>query len=124
MACKHYRWEEVAREELNPLLARQMISGEKVMAARIYLRKGAIVPAHKHESEQVTCVLEGCLRFQFDQAPPGKAGETIVKAGEVFVVPSNLGHGVEALEDTVSLDIFSPIREDWLRGDDQYLRKT
>ena len=123
MNCKHYRWENVPREELGPLLARQMISGEKATVARIYLRKGAVVPAHRHEGEQFSYLLEGEMRFQVEPAAPEDRKEVIVKAGEVLCIASNVMHSAEALQDTISLDIFSPRREDWLRGDDQYLRR-
>jgi len=42
---------------------------------------------------------------------------------QVLVIPSNIEHGAVALEDTIDLDIFNPIREDWLKGQDQYLRQ-
>ena len=102
---------------MNPLLARQVVTGEKAMVARVYLKKGCVVPAHSHVSEQVTYILEGALKFEI----PGQ-DDIVVRAGEVLVIPSNVVHSAIALEDTVDLDIFSPIREDWLNGTDQYLR--
>jgi quercetin dioxygenase-like cupin family protein len=54
---------------------------------------------------------------------PENPKEVIVRAGEVLCIASNVMHSAEALQDTISLDIFSPRREDWLRGDDQYLRR-
>lgn len=87
------------------------------MLARIILRKGSIVPLHSHDNEQITYVLDGALKFLID----GK--ELIVRSGEILVIPSNLPHSAEALEDTVDLDIFCPPREDWIRGTDAYLRK-
>ena len=87
------------------------------MLSRIILRKGSIVPQHSHDNEQITYVLEGALKFVIE----GK--ELIVRSGEILVIPSNLPHSAEALEDTVDLDIFCPPREDWIRGTDAYLRK-
>jgi quercetin dioxygenase-like cupin family protein len=105
-------------EKLNPLVDRQMIYGERAMLARIILRKGAIVPRHSHENEQITYVLDGALRFTLDD------GRVItVRAGELLVIPSNLPHQAEALEDTVDLDVFDPPRVDWIAGTDAYLRK-
>ncbi len=117
MSCEHLQWQNVRRERLNPLLERQVVSGEKAMVARVYLQKGCVVPPHSHISEQVTYILEGALKFQL-------AGQedVVVRAGEVLVIPSNVVHSAVALEDTVDLDIFSPIREDWLNGTDAYLR--
>lgn len=105
-------------EKLNPHIDRQMVYGDRSMLARIILRKGAIVPRHSHDNEQITYVLEGALRFTLDD------GQVItVRAGETLVIPSNLPHQAEALEDTVDLDVFAPPRADWIAGTDAYLRK-
>jgi quercetin dioxygenase-like cupin family protein len=114
---EHYNWEKMDREVVNPQLARKVISGEKVMVAQVFLAKGAEVPEHHHESEQITYILEGALEFQIE-------GQTIlVSAGEVLRIPSHVPHRAVALEDTLDLDVFSPIREDWLNGQDHYLRR-
>lgn len=121
--CEHLQWEKVRHEQLNPLLARQVVSGEKAMIARVYLRKGCYVPPHSHEGEQLSYILEGSLEFHIFDAP-GQAprDKIVVGAGEILVIPSNVVHAALALEDTVDLDIFSPIRHDWLNGTDNYLR--
>ncbi|HEY6445955.1 MAG TPA: cupin domain-containing protein [Acidobacteriaceae bacterium] len=105
-------------EQLNPLIDRQMVWGERGMLARIILRKGAIVPRHSHENEQITYVLDGALRFTL-----GDGRVITVGSGEVLVIPSNMPHQAEALEDTIDLDVFSPPRADWIAGADAYLRK-
>lgn len=94
-----------------------MISGKKVMLTQIFIKKGCVVPSHKHESEQITYVVEGLLELTL---PDGKVR---VGKGQVLVIPSNIEHSALALEDTLDVDIFSPIREDWLTGQDHYLRK-
>jgi quercetin dioxygenase-like cupin family protein len=114
---QHIRLQDMPVEHLNPLIDRQFVAGERSMLARIILRKGSIVPQHSHDNEQITYVLDGALKFIID----GK--ELVVRSGEVLVIPSNLPHSAEALEDTVDLDIFCPPREDWIRGTDAYLRK-
>lgn len=113
---KHYRWDDVPLEALSPTIGRRMITGEKSMAARVYLKKGAVVPEHKHENEQITFVLEGALQFQID------GGTVMVRAGEVLVIPSWMPHSATAIEDTDDLDFFCPPRQDWLTGNDAYLR--
>lgn len=105
-------------EQLNPFIDRQFVYGERAMLARLTLRRGALVPLHSHENEQITYVLEGALRFTF-----GDGREITVSTGEVLVIPSNLPHQAEALEDTIDLDIFTPPRADWIAGTDAYLRK-
>jgi quercetin dioxygenase-like cupin family protein len=88
-----------------------------VTIARLEIQKGATVPEHNHVNEQVSLVESGALQFSID------GQERIVRAGEVLVIPPEAKHGVVALEDTVVVDMFSPAREDWIRGDDAYLRR-
>jgi len=115
---KYTSWKDVELERLNPLLDRQMITGDKVMLARVLLKKGCVVPEHSHENEQVTYILEGALKFWIE----GK--EIVVRAGEVLCIPSNVPHKAEAVEDTVDLDVFYPPRQDWLNKTDGYLRQA
>ena len=114
---EHYTWDDMEKEVLSPTIARKIISGEKAMVAQVFLAKGAVVPEHHHESEQITYILEGALQFQID----GK--RIVVSAGQVLRIPSHMPHAAVALEDTLDLDIFSPIRQDWLAKDDAYLRR-
>ena len=114
---EHYTWDEMEKEVLSPTIGRKIIAGEKAMVAQVFLAKGAVVPEHHHESEQITYILKGALLFQID----GK--EVLVSAGEVLRIPSYMPHAAVAIEDTLDLDIFSPIRHDWLIKDDAYLRK-
>ena len=115
-----YRWDDMPKEQVSDTLARRLITGERVMLAHVYLKKGAIVPQHSHENEQVTYILEGGLRFWI-----GKKGSKVidVMAGEVLHIPSFVLHKAEALEDTLDVDIFSPPRQDWLDKTDDYLRR-
>jgi quercetin dioxygenase-like cupin family protein len=114
---QHVRLADMPTEHLNPLLDRQFVAGEKSMLARLRLRKGCIVPLHSHENEQITYILEGALKFSLQ----GK--DIVVRAGEILVIPSNVPHSAEAIEDTVDLDVFCPPRADWISGTDAYLRK-
>jgi quercetin dioxygenase-like cupin family protein len=114
---KHFRWNDVELEKLNPLLDRQLVVGEQIMVARVLMKKGCIVPQHRHTNEQVSYVLEGALKFWLD----GK--EIVVRSGEVLCIPSDMPHKAEAVEDTVDLDIFYPPRQDWIDKTDQYLRR-
>ncbi len=116
-----YRWTEIPPEQLSPTLTRQFLSGEQCMMARIVLQRGCVVPRHAHPNEQIAFILSGSLRFTLG-ADEHSATVHIVNAGEVLVIPANLPHAAEALEDTVDFDLFAPPREDWIRGDDAYLR--
>jgi quercetin dioxygenase-like cupin family protein len=113
---KYIPWNQVEREPLNDKIDREMVVGDKVMLARVFMKKGAHVPEHHHLNEQVTYILEGALKF----AIAGQ--EVVVKAGEVLCIPSDMPHEAWALEDTLDLDVFTPPREDWLNKTDAYLR--
>jgi quercetin dioxygenase-like cupin family protein len=114
--CKYVPWNTVEHEKLNDLIDREMVVGEKLMLARVFLKKGAHVPQHHHHNEQVTYIMEGALKFAID------GREIVVRAGEVLCIPSNMPHEAWALEDTLDLDVFNPPREDWLNKSDNYLR--
>lgn len=113
---KYTAWKDVEREHLNPQIDREMVVGDKIMLARVLMKKGAHVPLHQHHNEQLTYILEGALKFNVG----GK--EIVVRAGEVLCIPPNMPHEAWAVEDTVDLDVFNPPREDWLNKTDDYLR--
>jgi quercetin dioxygenase-like cupin family protein len=113
---KYLAWKDVEREKLNEKIDREMVVGDGLMLARVFIRKGGHVPLHHHHNEQVTYILEGALKFAID----GK--EIVVKAGEVLCIPPNMPHEAWAVEDTLDLDVFTPPREDWLNKSDGYLR--
>jgi len=115
-----YRWDQMPREEVSPMLDRRLITGERMMLAHVYLKKGCIVPRHQHENEQLTYILEGSLRFWIGE---DEREEKVVRAGEVLHIPSMVWHKAEALEDTLDVDVFSPPRQDWLDKTDAYLRR-
>ncbi len=110
-------WNEMPWEKVTSDISRKIISGTNEMIAHVLLKKGAIVPEHSHVSEQITYILEGALRFRIE------GRELVVSAGQVLVIPPNVPHTAIALEDTLDVDIFSPIRQDWLDGTDDYFHK-
>ena len=114
-----YRWNDMPKERVNAALDRRLVTGERMMLAHVYLKKGCIVPRHQHENEQITYILEGALHFWIGE---DESQEITVRAGEVLHIPSNVWHKAEALEDTLDVDVFSPPRQDWLEKTDSYLR--
>jgi quercetin dioxygenase-like cupin family protein len=114
---EYLSWQSVPLEIMSDMISRKIVTGDKAMVAQVFLKKDAVVPEHHHESEQITYILEGALKFEIE----GK--EIIVRKGEVLSIPSNVPHRAVALEDTIDLDIFSPIRTDWLSKNDAYLRR-
>lgn len=111
------KFDALDTDKMNPLITRQMINGNDATFARLVLLRGAIVPRHSHRSEQYTMIFSGALKFFFDDG-----STTTVHAGEILMIPENIPHSAEALEDTVDFDFFAPRREDWIRKDDAYLR--
>jgi unsaturated pyranuronate lyase len=108
MAAPLHRWDEIALEKITEMVSRKIVTGDREMLAQTYLKRGALVPLHSHASEQMTYVLQGALRFLVE------GEEVIVREGEVIHIPSGMPHQAEALEDTFELDVFSPVREDWI----------
>lgn len=115
-----YRWDSMKKERVSDMLERRLITGDRMMLAHVYLKKGCIVPKHSHENEQLTYILEGALRFWIGE---DQTQVLDVRAGEVLHLPSHVPHKAEALEDTLDVDVFSPPREDWLNKTDDYLRQ-
>jgi quercetin dioxygenase-like cupin family protein len=116
----HYTWDRIPKERMTAQIERRFVHGERAMVAQVFLKKGAIVPTHTHESEQITYILEGALRLWL-----GANGEqdVTVHAGEILTIPSKVPHRAEALEDTLDVDVFSPPRQDWIDKTDDYLRR-
>ena len=112
-----YNWNSIPEETLTPLLKRRVIHTPQMTIARLWMKKGAVVPTHHHVNEQVTNVESGSLQFNFPDET------VVVKAGESLRIEPNLPHSVDTLEDSVALDLFTPAREDWIKGDDAYLRR-
>lgn len=113
-------WKNVELETVSPMLSRKLLTGQRMMLAQVFLKKGCVVPRHQHENEQYTYILEGGLRFWIGE---DEKQVQDVRAGEVLHIPSMVWHKAEALEDTIDLDVFDPPREDWLKKTDAYLRK-
>lgn len=119
-SVRHFRWTDLPEERVTDTISRRLITGDDMMIAHVYLKKGALVPQHSHHNEQITYILSGALHFWIG-ADRGR--EVIVREGEVLHIPSNVPHEARALEDTLDVDVFSPPRQDWLDKTDAYLRR-
>jgi len=116
-APKLYHFDEMPFEKMTDLVSRRYIVGKNEMLVYFKLQKGAVIPEHHHPSEQITYILKGHVIVYSS----GK--EFHLKSGDVLAIPPNVPHRFVALEDTIDIDVFSPIREDWLKGTDDYLKK-
>lgn len=111
------RWDDIAAQEVASGISRQYLTASRITVAKFRLARGASVPTHAHEQEQVSCVVSGALEFHVG------GRDMIVGAGAVLQIPSWVEHGVTVLEDAEVIDVFSPVRQDWLDGTDTYFRK-
>jgi unsaturated pyranuronate lyase len=115
---EHHRWSDVAAEHINSSITRRYLMGDRITVAQLELKRGGVVATHAHENEQVSMVISGALKFLID------GREIILRGGEVLVIPGTVPHGVEVLEDTLVVDVFSPIRQDWIDKTDDYFARS
>lgn len=113
-------WDDVPTEQVTPQMERKLVYGDKIMVARMKFKDGFEVPLHHHENEQISHVISGTMRFWFGK---DKEQTMDLHAGEVVVIPANVPHAALMIGDCEGIDTWSPIREDWLDGTDDYLRK-
>jgi quercetin dioxygenase-like cupin family protein len=114
---KHHKFSEIPEEHVSELFSRRFFTGEKLTMAFITIKQGCVVPLHKHESEQFSYCISGSLRFVIGGA------ELVLRAGELVEIPAWVPHEAVADEDFTGIDVFAPIREDWVNGTDDYLRR-
>lgn len=109
LVSQSWNWATIAGEPLRDGLVRQMIHGERLMVCRLTIAPGTVTPAHRHAHEQITIVERGRVRYLLG------AEEKIFGPGDVILLPGDLWHGATMLdEEVVLVDIFSPVREDFL----------
>ena len=103
-----FRWNDLPLEKVTEMISRKIIAGHSQMLVQVYLKRGAQIPMHSHENEQMVYVLQGMLRCLVGR------DHVTVREGEVLHIPSGVRHQVEAVEDTFELVAFTPIRDDWV----------
>jgi quercetin dioxygenase-like cupin family protein len=109
-----FRWDDVPLESLTPLISRRVIHGAKTTAAWLDLKAGALVGRHQHPNEQLSMVVSGCLELHFDDRV------VTLRSGDMLLIPPDVPHAAAAIQDTIAVDLFSPVREDWQRGESNY----
>jgi len=87
---------------------RVLVWSGKLMMTQVSFKKGCVGDLHSHPHEQISYVVEGEFNYTVGEE------KYHMKAGSAIYVPSNVKHQVEALTDAVLLDVFTPIREDYL----------
>ena len=116
-ATAHHRWSDISPEAIGSLIERRYFNGERMTVARLDLKRTAGTRTHTHEAEELLCVLTGALKVTVD------GDETILREGELIQTRGGVPHAIEALEDTVLLAVFSPIRQDWIDKTDTYFKR-
>ncbi|MBP2626027.1 MAG: Cupin domain containing protein [Firmicutes bacterium] len=81
--------------------------GEKSLLGEFVLEAGAILPPHAHPHEQIGYLVSGALDFIID------GQEYSAKPGDSWVIPGNVAHTAKALETSVAIEVFVPVREDY-----------
>jgi quercetin dioxygenase-like cupin family protein len=109
-------WEQIPPNQVAPGVHIRTPYGKNIMLSRVEFDEGAVVPMHNHPHEQGGIMLQGKMKFTID-------GETrIVEPGESFIIPGGVPHSAEAVDGPcVALDIFSPIREDYVELANRYI---
>jgi quercetin dioxygenase-like cupin family protein len=114
MPATPHRWDAIAPEQITDHISRRYITGDDLTVARFALTKGGVVPRHAHDNEQISCVISGRLEFRFDDRT------VVVGPNEVMQIPGGEPHEVAVLEDCIVIDVFHPVRQDWLDRTDSY----
>jgi len=117
--AEHFQWADRPCEHLRGGVTRRYVTSDRVMIGEVTFQAGDTVPPHAHDSEQFTHVVRGALRFRL--GTDGRE-EVLVRTGEVILVPSGVLHSVEAVEDTLEYDVFTPPRLDWTDPRSTFLR--
>ena len=112
-------WNEVELETVNDGMKRRIITGDKMTVAKIYFEDGFTVPMHTHHNEQITQVVKGQMQFVFGGDEPR---EVLLGPGDVVVIPAHVPHQATCIGEVEEIDMWSPRRDDWLDGTDDYLR--
>jgi quercetin dioxygenase-like cupin family protein len=112
-----HHWADIPSEPVAAGIQRKYITGDGITVARFELKRGGVVPRHAHESEQITQVLTGALKFVLE------GREIVLREGDVLQIPSWIEHEVEVLQDSSVIDVFCPVRQDWIDRTDDYFRR-
>src|SRR5438045_8636595 len=110
-------WESVPTEEVTPSMHRKIVSGEKLMIAKMKFKDGLVVPLHHHVHEQVTQLVSGKMRFWFGE---NKEQTMDLFHGDVVVIPSNIPHEELMIVDVEEIDTWAPQLQDLLNKSDDY----
>jgi quercetin dioxygenase-like cupin family protein len=102
-------WSAIPAERIADGIERQLFYGDRVMVCRLVIAPRTVTPVHSHPHEQITMVERGRVRYIIE------GQERVLEQGDMLHLPSGIAHGATMLdEEVVLIDIFSPLREDFL----------
>ena len=102
------KWTDIPADTPIPLIERRKVIGEQAMVSDVLLKKGCFVEGHSHTNEQFALVMSGKVRFCLGRPEDSDRSEVIMGTGEILLLPANVFHSAEALEDTRIFDVFAP----------------
>lgn len=108
---RHYKWEDIPKEQVRPGITRQIVSGENMTLGLHEVQANLELKPHSHPHEQVVLILKGELEYTVGEE------KSVIKPGEVLIIPSNVVHYASRVigKSVLNLDIWSPIRKDYLK---------
>jgi quercetin dioxygenase-like cupin family protein len=95
-------------EPLPGIRQKTLVFGKRTLMTEFLLTEDAVLPNHAHPYEQTGYLVKGRIRLRIDQV------EYEAFAGDAWCIPKNVLHGAKILEDSVAIEVFSPVREDYL----------
>ena len=102
-------WSAIPAERIAEGIERQLFWGDRIMVCRLRIAAHTVTPVHSHPHEQITMVERGRVRYTIE------GHERVLETGDLLHLPSGIAHGATMLdEEVVLIDIFSPVREDFL----------
>ena len=101
------------RIALKGIEQKTLVYGEKTLMTEFLLRKGSTLPRHTHPHEQTGYLMKGHIRLSIG------AEEFDAHAGDSWCILSGVEHGAEIIEDSVAIEVFSPVREDYLPKEEE-----
>ena len=104
------RSESGYRPALDGIERKTLAHGERTLMTEFRLRQGAVLPRHAHRHEQTGYLVSGLIRLSIGTE------EYAAEAGDSWCIPGGVEHGADILEDSVAVEVFSPVRDDYLPG--------
>jgi quercetin dioxygenase-like cupin family protein len=96
------------RPALDGIERKTLVHGEKTLMTEFRLRQGAVLPRHSHPHEQTGYLVKGRIRLLIGTE------EYEAQVGDSWCIPGGVEHGADILEDSVAIEVFSPVRDDYL----------